>query len=39
MLDDIQVEANRRDVPYQSMLKIWISERLAQIRGPAEAKK
>jgi predicted DNA binding CopG/RHH family protein len=39
MLDDIQVEANRRDVPYQSMLKIWISERLTQIRGPAEAKK
>jgi predicted DNA binding CopG/RHH family protein len=39
MLEDIKVEANRRDVPYQSMLKIWISERLTQIRRPVRAKK
>jgi predicted DNA binding CopG/RHH family protein len=36
MLEEIKIEANRRDVPYQSMLKIWISERLARARESAD---
>jgi predicted DNA binding CopG/RHH family protein len=28
MLGRIKVEANRRDVPYQSLIKVWLSERL-----------
>jgi len=28
MLERIKVEANRRDVPYQSLIKIWLSEHL-----------
>jgi predicted DNA binding CopG/RHH family protein len=39
MLEAVKVEANRRDVPYQWMLKIWISERLTQMRRPVKAKK
>ena len=28
MLAQIKVEANKRDVPYQSLMKMWISEHL-----------
>ncbi len=28
MLAQIKVEANKRDVPYQSLMKMWLSERL-----------
>lgn len=28
LLERIKVEANKRDVPYQSLIKIWLSERL-----------
>ena len=28
MLEDIRVEAHRRDIPYQSLIKVWLSERL-----------
>jgi len=28
LLERIKVEANRRDVPYQSLIKIWLRERL-----------
>ncbi len=28
MLERIKMEANKRDVPYQSLIKIWLSERL-----------
>ena len=28
MLAQIKVEANKRDVPYQSLMKIWLSEHL-----------
>ncbi len=27
LLEKIKVEANRRDVPYQSLIKIWLRER------------
>ncbi len=28
MLERIRIEANRRDVPYQSLIKAWLAERL-----------
>jgi len=28
MLDSIKVAANARDVPYQSLIKIWLQEKL-----------
>ena len=34
MIEDLKVLANQRDVPYQSLLKVYLSERLAQERHP-----
>jgi predicted DNA binding CopG/RHH family protein len=34
MIEDLKVLANRRDVPYQSLLKVFLAERLAQERRP-----
>ncbi len=28
LLEALRIEANRRDVPYQSLIKVWLSERL-----------
>ncbi len=28
LLERIKVEANKRDVPYQSLIKIWLAERV-----------
>jgi predicted DNA binding CopG/RHH family protein len=33
MLDELKVLANQRDVPYQSLLKVFLSERIASERG------
>ena len=33
MLEDLKVLANERDVPYQSLLKVFLAERLAAERG------
>ena len=33
MIEDLKILANRRDVPYQSLLKIFLAERLAQERS------
>ncbi|ATX81972.1 putative DNA binding protein, CopG/RHH family [Mariprofundus ferrinatatus] len=30
MLERIKIEANKRDVPYQSLIKIWLSEHLSK---------
>jgi len=27
LLERIKIEANRRDVPYQSLIKVWLSEK------------
>ncbi|MBI5388498.1 MAG: BrnA antitoxin family protein [Verrucomicrobia bacterium] len=35
MLDQLKATANKRDVPYQSLLKIWLAERLASERQAA----
>ena len=38
MLEELRVLANKRDVPYQSLLKIFLSERIAQeLRVPRRA--
>ncbi len=28
LLDQIKIEANRRDVPYQSLIKMWLAEKV-----------
>jgi predicted DNA binding CopG/RHH family protein len=28
LLEAIRIEANKRDVPYQSLIKVWLSEQL-----------
>jgi predicted DNA binding CopG/RHH family protein len=33
MIEDLKMLANRRDVPYQSLLKVFLAERLAQERS------
>ena len=33
LLDALRVEANRRDVPNQSLIKVWLSEKVAQKTG------
>jgi predicted DNA binding CopG/RHH family protein len=30
LLDSIKVEANKRDMPYQSLIKVWLSEEVKQ---------
>lgn len=32
MIEDLKLIANRRDVPYQSLLKVFLAERLAKER-------
>jgi len=34
MMEDLKVLANSRDVPYQSLLKVFLAERLARERRP-----
>lgn len=34
MIEDLKVLANRRDVPYQSLLEVFLAERLARERQP-----
>ena len=34
MIADLKILANRRDVPYQSLLKVFLAERLTQERRP-----
>ena len=33
MVEDLKILANQRDVPYQSLLKLFLAERLEQERG------
>ena len=30
LLDEIKVAANKHDVPYQSLIEVWLAERLAR---------
>ena len=36
MIEDLKVLANRRDVPYQSLLKVFLAERLAREQKPRQ---
>ena len=31
MLEGLKTEANKRDVPYQSLLKMWLAEKLEEV--------
>ena len=35
MIEDLKILANKRDVPYQSLLKVFLAERLAKERRRA----
>jgi predicted DNA binding CopG/RHH family protein len=30
LLDSIRAQANKRDVPYQSLIKVWLAEKVAE---------
>jgi len=32
LLDSIKIEANKRDMPYQSLIKVWLSEDVEESR-------
>ena len=33
LLDSIKIEANKRDMPYQSLIKVWLADDIKQSRG------
>ena len=33
LLDNIKIEANKRDMPYQSLIKVWLADDVKQSRG------
>jgi hypothetical protein len=33
LLERIKLEANKRDVPYQSLIKVWLAERVFGLKG------
>ena len=33
LLDSIKIEANKRDMPYQSLIKAWLADDIKQRRG------
>ncbi len=33
LLDQIKIEANKRDVPYQSLIKAWLADEVRESRG------
>ncbi len=38
MLDDLKMLANKKDIPYQSLLKIYLAERIKQELGQSSGK-
>jgi predicted DNA binding CopG/RHH family protein len=34
LLDSIKIEANKRDMPYQSLIKAWLAEAVKESRKP-----
>lgn len=34
LLDRIKIEANKRDMPYQSLIKVWLAEDVEESRRP-----
>jgi predicted DNA binding CopG/RHH family protein len=39
MLAELRIQANKRDVPYQSLLKVYLADRLAEERAPYAARR
>jgi predicted DNA binding CopG/RHH family protein len=39
LLDNIKIEANRRDVPYQSLIKVWLAEKTAALPARSKSRK
>lgn len=39
MLEELRVLANEKDVPYQSLLKVYLAERIAEERRPARQRR
>ena len=39
MLEELRVLANARDVPYQSLLKVYLAERIAEERHPVRRRR
>lgn len=39
LLDELRTLANQRDVPYQSLLKVYLAERVAEERRPARPRR
>lgn len=39
LLEELKVQANRRDVPYQSLLKVYLAERVASERRRGRARR
>ena len=39
LLEELKVQANRRDVPYQSLLKVYLAERVASERRHGRARR
>ena len=39
LLDALKVIANKRDVPYQSLMKIFLAERIKEETGPVAGKR
>jgi len=39
LLDQLRTLANQRDVPYQSLLKVYLAERIAQERRPVRPRR
>jgi len=33
LLDNIKIEANKRDMPYQSLIKVWLADDVKQSRS------
>lgn len=33
LLENIKIEANKRDIPYQSLIKVWLAEDVRESRG------
>ena len=39
MIEDLKVQANKRDVPYQSLMKMFLAERLKEEQEPYRVRK
>ncbi len=37
LLEQIKVEANKQDVPYESLIKVWLTEKVGQSQSPTDS--